>query len=137
MIPRTVSLTELFLSEETGQIFLIKIILNRFVFVLDNWNSFLGTVNAILLSDRCRYESLENRFRRAGGEHRETRERMQGVLGPSQAHCEARWFHNDEGQVSIIPVELRPRANFRDSLVHLPSANFPWRPRLRSPEWLR
>lgn len=41
-----------------------------------NWNSFLGIADVILLSDWRGNESLENRFRRAGSEHRETRERV-------------------------------------------------------------
>lgn len=52
-------------------------------------------------SDRSSDKSFENRLRRACSEHREIGERVQGIVGSSETHREARWLDDDESQVSI------------------------------------
>lgn len=52
-------------------------------------------------SDRSSDKSFENRLRRACSEHREIGERVQGIVGSSEAHREAWWLNDDESQVSI------------------------------------
>lgn len=52
-------------------------------------------------SDRSSDKSFENRLRRACSEHREIGERVQGIVGSSEAHREAWWLDDDESQVSI------------------------------------
>lgn len=52
-------------------------------------------------SDWSSDKSFENRLRRACSEHWEVGERVQGIVGSSEAHREARWLDDDESQVSI------------------------------------
>lgn len=65
-------------------------------------------------SDRRGDEGFKDRLRRACSEHREAGERVQGILGSPEAHREARWFDDDESQVST-KVEIARVATGIDS----------------------
>lgn len=80
-----------------------------------------------MCSDRCGDKSFENRFRRAGIEHWKVRERVQGILGPPEAHREARRFHDDESQVSTkfkIANQTRNRFHWKFLIPQELCANF-------------